>query len=237
VADTSASMARIAAAAQSGRDEARRTGDLSGELAGGVEATTQAIARAADTVGQLAGALNGLGARSSQIGQIVAVINEIAEQTNLLALNAAIEAARAGEQGRGFAVVADEVRKLAERTASATQEIGGMISAIQREMADASHTMRDTQARMDDGVSQAEHTAQAISGIQDSMCALLASSQAIAQATQDHAQASETVASHVRDIHDMTRATDDAIRHTSRASHELQALAAQLDGLVGRFRT
>ena len=237
VADTSASMARIAAAAQSGRDEARRTGDLSGELAGGVEATAQAIARAADTVGQLAGALNGLGARSSQIGQIVAVINDIAEQTNLLALNAAIEAARAGEQGRGFAVVADEVRKLAERTASATQEIGGMISAIQREMADASHTMRDTQARMDDGVSQAEHTAQAISGIQDSMCALLASSQAIAQATQDHAQASETVASHVRDIHDMTRATDDAIRHTSRASHELQALAAQLDGLVGRFRT
>ena len=237
VADTSASMARIAAAAQSGRDEARRTGDLSGELAGGVEATAQAIARAADTVGQLAGALNGLGARSSQIGQIVAVINEIAEQTNLLALNAAIEAARAGEQGRGFAVVADEVRKLAERTASATQEIGGMISAIQREMADASHTMRDTQARMDDGVSQAEHTAQAISSIQDSMCALLASSQAIAQATQDHAQASETVASHVRDIHDMTRATDDAIRHTSRASHELQALAAQLDGLVGRFRT
>ena len=102
VQEVTASMVQIAHGAQAGRDEAQRTGSLSGELASGVEATAQAIQRAAESVQHLAGTLNTLGTRSSQIGSIIAVINDIAEQTNLLALNAAIEAARAGEQDHRY---------------------------------------------------------------------------------------------------------------------------------------
>ena len=112
-----------------------------------------------------------------------------------------------------------------------------MITAIQREMGSASQNMHATLDRMQDGVAQADHTAQAISGIQHSMGSLLDSATSIAEATQEHSQASQTVASHITDIHDMTRHTDEEIRRTSLATTELQARVGQLENLVGRVKT
>jgi methyl-accepting chemotaxis protein len=116
-------------------------------------------------VSQVSGDVNQLGQRSDDIGEIVAVIRGIAEQTNLLALNAAIEAARAGEQGRGFAVVADEVRKLAEKTGSATGEISQMINAIQQQVRQTVLNMEQSQDEVGAGVSRAEKAGAAISEI------------------------------------------------------------------------
>ncbi|RBH37533.1 methyl-accepting chemotaxis protein, partial [Pseudomonas sp. MWU13-2860] len=129
---------------------------------------------ASSSLEQIAGALNTtatvintLGQRSQEIGGIVSVITSIAEQTNLLALNAAIEAARAGEQGRGFAVVADEVRNLASRTRQATDEISGMIHSIQQETGNAISTMEQGNLLMQEGLSRNANVASALARIDE----------------------------------------------------------------------
>src|SRR5437660_3794754 len=136
---------KAAEAARQATESARRGGD-------NVEETLSRMRAIADSVSDTAKKMDELGKSSDQIGQIVGVINDIADQTNLLALNAAIEAARAGEQGRGFAVVADEVRKLAERTTTATKEIAQMIETVQQETKLAVSAMEEGTRQVEEGV-------------------------------------------------------------------------------------
>ncbi|MBZ0091017.1 MAG: methyl-accepting chemotaxis protein [Sulfuricellaceae bacterium] len=173
----------------------------------GIRATIDTSAKAIQTLNQ----------RADDIGNIVAVIKEIASQTNLLALNAAIEAARAGEQGRGFAVVADEVRKLAERTTGATEDIQQMIDGIQAEAREAVNVMENGMEEVEQGLRLAEEAASDNSGLHDIVARLLAAIQHIAEHSENHNASALSVASeteNMRHVMDELNQTTDLVRIT-----------------------
>lgn len=202
-----------------------------------VQRTMNELERVASDIKESAVLIQSLGERSKQISSVVGVIREIAEQTNLLALNAAIEAARAGEQGRGFAVVADEVRKLAERTAMSTQEISTTVSAILQETSGAVQRMQTVSANMSDSVGlareagdslrtidqRAQETVEVVHGIADSTREQSAASQEIARLVENIAQAAEG-------------SSNRSVQNTERAQN-LQRLAAELQSQLSRFTT
>ncbi len=190
----------------------------------------------AHSVSEAAQQIADLGERSDQIGQIVGVIKEIADQTNLLALNAAIEAARAGEQGRGFAVVADEVRKLAERTANATAEISSMISAIQSETGNAVATMERGSSQANAGVNLANEAGRSLQEINGSVKRVVEMIQQIAASTRTQSQATEEIATNVDHIAQMAKDNAASIDQSTRASHDLEGLSSNLEGVVSRFK-
>ena len=190
----------------------------------------------ADTVNESAKLVSSLGERSKQIGEIVNVIKDIADQTNLLALNAAIEAARAGEQGRGFAVVADEVRKLAERTAKATSEISGMIGAIQEEMDKAVASMEDGTKRVEVGVEFSVQAGDALKKIVGSVTDLQSMVQQIATATEEMSTASEQISGDIDTIANVSKETSVSSDQVSQASSDLARLAGNLQTVVGMFK-
>lgn len=194
------------------------------------------IQQVATTVKESAQLMAALGQRSDQIGQIVNVIKDIAEQTNLLALNAAIEAARAGEQGRGFAVVADEVRKLAERTATATSEISIMISAIQSETGNAVSTMEKGSSQVSDGVALANQAGQSLQNINSSVKRVVGMIAQISEATQSQSETTNEITKRVEDIAEMAKENTSSVDATTQASHDLQKLASHLQQVVSRFK-
>ncbi|RMC98739.1 methyl-accepting chemotaxis protein, partial [Aquitalea palustris] len=157
-------------------------------------------------------------------------------QTNLLALNAAIEAARAGEQGRGFAVVADEVRKLAERTSQATLEIGGMIQAIQQDTQRAAGSMEGALSQVESGVRQAELAASSITRITDNSQQVVRTVGDIAVATAEQSTASQEIAQHIESIHNMLQQSDESVRQSYLAIETLHQLGDELEALIGRFK-
>jgi methyl-accepting chemotaxis protein len=164
------------------------------------------------------------------------VIKDIAEQTNLLALNAAIEAARAGEQGRGFAVVADEVRNLAGRTAGATAEISNMIKSIQSETGSAVSAMENGNRQVEGGVEQANQAMEALQQINGSVKRVVEMIQGIAAATRSQSQATDTITIRVEKISEMAKDNSLHIDQTTQASHDLHKLSAHFQQLVSRFQ-
>ncbi|SMC16741.1 methyl-accepting chemotaxis protein [Andreprevotia lacus DSM 23236] len=191
----------------------------------------------AATIHQLAETIAHLGSQSDEISSIVRVIREVAEQTNLLALNAAIEAARAGEQGRGFAVVADEVRKLAERTSSATQDIAGKINAIQDASRAAVNGMSGAVDRVNQGVNLAGEAGRSVDAITAGARQVEAEIHTIADALKEQSEASHLLAGNVERISQMSEENSQIAGQTSQLARSLQQLADDMRGTVGRFAT
>ncbi|GIW74729.1 MAG: methyl-accepting chemotaxis protein [Phycisphaerales bacterium] len=198
-----------------------------------VRETVGMIEGLADRVGELNTTMQSLGERSEQIGTIVDVINEIADQTNLLALNAAIEAARAGEHGRGFAVVADEVRKLADRTTQATAKVSETIQAIQADTRVAVEAMSDSRQRLTSGVELANRAGdalQTITGRSDDLSGML---QMIAAATQELASSAEEIS---RNVDSIRSSSEQGAQRSAEASRRLSDRARRLEQAVEVFQ-
>jgi len=215
---------------------ASESSKLSAEGEAIVQKASREIGQIAESVNATEKTIKALSARSGEINGIVRVIKEIADQTNLLALNAAIEAARAGEQGRGFAVVADEVRKLAERTGKATNEITAMIDAIQTETVGAARLMGQSSSQVASGVQHADRAAASLARINAGAGRTLQRVSEIATAVREQSTASNEIAKNVERIAQMTEETGRAVTDTSAAAKHLEALARELKVEAARFR-
>ncbi|CAM3132954.1 methyl-accepting chemotaxis protein [Ectopseudomonas mendocina] len=208
--------------ARQGRNQVGQTVESIGLLTQDISTTSEEVRRLADNV--------------RNIGQVVTVIRAIAEQTNLLALNAAIEAARAGEQGRGFAVVADEVRALAHRTQQSTGEVEQMIELIQRETEQAVQAMDTSMQRAGSTLDLAQSAGQALEEITQSISAINERNLVIASASEQQAQVAREVDRNLVNIRDLSLQSSAGADQTTAASQELSQLAVGLNHLVTRFR-
>jgi len=201
-----------------------------------VQSTIASMENISDRVSQAAAAVEGLRAQSQQIDAIVHTIRDIADQTNLLALNAAIEAARAGEQGRGFAVVADEVRKLAERTTTATGEISAMIGAIHGSINQTVSTIEQGAQTASNGVSMAREAGSALSDIVTTSGEVTRLIDEIAQATDRQKDSVHQVEQNVVRIADLISNIRDAVGEGAGRTENLAGMAEALNHSVGEFR-
>ena len=201
-----------------------------------VQETIVGMQMIADKVRESAHTVEALGARSNQIGAIVGTIEDIADQTNLLALNAAIEAARAGEQGRGFAVVADEVRALAERTTRATREIGEMIKAIQSETSGAVLSMEQGVREVEKGMDSSRRSGDALEQILEGINEVTMQVHQIATAAEEQTAVTGEISVNIHQITDVVHQTANGAHETADAAAALAQLAKDLEVLVGRFK-
>jgi hemerythrin-like metal-binding protein len=230
---TSGDIAQNCQMAAEGADRANQAAEHGTEV---VAKSISVMHRIADRVQSSAKTVEALGRRSDEIGAIVGTIEDIADQTNLLALNAAIEAARAGEQGRGFAVVADEVRALAERTTKATREIGLMIKAIQQETKTAVTAMEEGVSEVESGTVEATRSGEALRNIQDEINALHMQVQQIATAAEEQTATTSEISNNIHTITEVAQNTVEGARKTSVAAQHLSRLSGELERLVGQFK-
>ncbi len=220
---------QVSESARIAQETASDGGNIVREAINAMQEVSESTTSTAETIGKL-------GESSEEIGSIISVINDIADQTNLLALNAAIEAARAGEQGRGFAVVADEVRKLAERTTTATKEISAMISSIQTETNTAVEAMGDGIKKVDNGVRLANETGEALAKIVDGVQSVTDMVNQIATATEEQSATADEISRSMDSISDVSKSNVEAIGEVTSATGETARLATELKDLVASFK-
>jgi len=201
-----------------------------------VQQTVEGMSRIAERVRAAAATVASLGSRSDQIGDIAFTIQDIADQTNLLALNAAIEAARAGEQGRGFAVVADEVRALAERTTRATREISEMIKAIQNDTRNAVESMEQGVREVETGSADAARSGEALRKITDQINTVTMQINQIATAAEEQTATTTEISGNIIQITEIAQKTTNGTRETTSASHHLLGMSEELMTILGKFR-
>jgi len=213
------------------------TGELAANSCRSVEAVAEEVRTLAAEAQQNAVSVQQLGERSRQIGQVVTLIQEIAGQTNLLALNAAIESARAGEHGRGFAVVAGEVRRLAERTTSATKEIADAVLSIQQGTQHAVDSIRESSERVEKSVVTADAAAHSLTVLGQSTDEVRQRIAQIAQASEEQTQASGMVGQSMNEIANSITASSEGAELSSKTANELVKLAEQLTEHSRQFKT
>ena len=234
--EMAATVLQVSENSNKAADAARNAAELAKTGGKIVEDAISKMRAIADSVGQSSQKVEGLGRSSNQIGEIVGVIDEIADQTNLLALNAAIEAARAGEQGRGFAVVADEVRKLAERTSKATKEISSMIRGIQSETKTAVEAMQGGSRQVQEGVDTTAQAGRSLADIIRTAEKVGEMVSYIAAASAQQSNATEEVNANIERISKITREAAAGSQQAARACGDLSGMALDLQKMVSQFK-
>jgi methyl-accepting chemotaxis protein len=217
-------------------EAAKKSGDFAKEGGHVVKETIEGMVRIADVVNKSAETVQALGKSSDQIGEIIQVIDDIADQTNLLALNAAIEAARAGEQGRGFAVVADEVRKLAERTTKATKEIAQMIKQIQKDTGEAVESMQRGTTEVENGKILTDRAGNALREIIANADEVVNIITQVASASHEQSAAAEQISKNIEAISSVTQQSAAGTQQIARAAEDLNQLTNGLQEAVGHFK-
>ncbi|MDP3830649.1 MAG: HAMP domain-containing methyl-accepting chemotaxis protein, partial [Ignavibacteriaceae bacterium] len=227
--ETSTNVNRASEAAKESRNIALDGGSVVNDTIIGMNSIAEVVIQAACIVKEL-------GTSSDKIGEIVQVIDDIADQTNLLALNAAIEAARAGEQGRGFAVVADEVRKLAERTTKATKEIAVMIKQIQKDTNGAVDSMNKGTEEVEKGKALADKAGKSLKEIIVGVEQVLDMSTQVAAASEEQSSAAEQISKNIEAISCVTQESAAGVQQIARAAEDLNRLTVNLQELTSRFK-
>ena len=217
-------------------EKSEQAGEIALNGGNDVRSTIEGMNRIAEVVKNSAEIVKELGKNSNEIGEIVQVINDIADQTNLLALNAAIEAARAGEQGRGFAVVADEVRKLAERTTKATKEIANMIKTIQNDTTGAVTAIEKGTQEVEKGKLLAGNAGETLNKIISSSSEVVDVINQVAAASEQQSRAAEQISKNIEGINNVTHETALGIQQVAQAAEDLNRLTENLQDLVNRFK-
>ncbi len=234
--EMTATVQEVARHANDAADAANNADQASAEGKQLVDKTMQAIEALSEEVHTAVNVIGQLEKDSENIGSVLDVIRGIAEQTNLLALNAAIEAARAGEQGRGFAVVADEVRNLASKTQQSTQEIQQMIEKLQSGAQSAVKVMDESRTRANDSVAQADKANTSLEIIANSVSKIKDMNAHIATAAEQQSTVAEEINKNIVNISDIVEGTAEGATQTAKASEELSRLAVDLQHLVNQFK-
>ena len=234
--EMTATIGEISHNAENASIASRKSAETANEGGTVMQAAAATMERISTATSSVAGKMTALAERSQEIGKVVTVIQDISEQTNLLALNAAIEAARAGEHGRGFAVVAGEVRRLAERTRTATEEIAGTIRSIQDETRQPLTLMEESHQAVDSGIGETSRARQSLEAIIGSARDVEHMIQLIATAATEQTSAAGEISESATHISQLATENSHAAEETADGCKQLSVLASDLDGIIRQFR-